>query len=125
MYDGNNLFARIIRGEVPCSKVYEDGAVLAFHDINPVAPLHVLVIPKGEYVSFHDFAAKASAQEVQHFFLMVQKVAEYLELASTGYRLITNHGAHGMQTVPHFHVHVLGGEELGPLVLGDVHHENA
>jgi diadenosine tetraphosphate (Ap4A) HIT family hydrolase len=124
MYNQDNIFARISRGELPCKKVYEDAGVLAFHDVNPAASVHVLVIPKGAYISFHDFATNASAQDMHHFFLTVQKVAESLGLGSSGYRLITNHGADGMQTVPHFHVHILGGQPIGPLTHGDLMHEN-
>lgn len=120
-YDANNIFARIVRGEIPANKVYEDEAVLAFHDITPAAPVHVLVIPKGEYISFHDFLAKAGADEVAAFFARVQKVAESLNLPQDGYRLITNHGKNASQSVPHFHVHILGGRPLGGLVPHDTH----
>lgn len=115
-YDKNNIFAKILRGEIPCKKVYEDGFVLAFEDIAPKAPVHVLVVPKGEYVSFDDFAAKASSDAIQGFFFAVQKVAAQLKLREGGYRLISNHGANAGQEVPHFHVHILGGRPLGGLV---------
>lgn len=115
-YDTNNIFARILRGEIPCKKVYEDEFAFAFEDIAPAAPVHVLVIPKGQYVSFNDFSARASMEEVRGFFVSVQKVAEQLELVENGYRLISNHGPDASQTVHHFHVHILGGRSLGGLL---------
>lgn len=121
-YDKNNVFAKIIRGEIPSSKVYEDEQVLAFHDISKAAPVHVLVVPKGEYVSFSDFVARTSASEIASFFRRVDKVVEILELKDSGYRLITNHGQDGSQSVPHFHVHILGGRQLGGLVADDLKH---
>lgn len=117
-YDSNNVFAKILRGEIPNKTVYEDDAVLAFHDIAGAAPVHVLVIPKGEYASFHDFA-QAPAATVATFFDKVRHVAELLELPAEGYRLITNHGYNGSQSVPHFHVHILGGRQLGGLLQDD------
>lgn len=114
-YDKNNIFARILRGEIPCNKVYEDDHALAFHDITPAAPTHVLVIPKGEYVSFHDFAA-ASPATVAGFFAAVQKVATLLSVEASGYRIISNHGADAAQSVPHFHVHILAGTRMGHLL---------
>lgn len=119
MYDKANIFAKIIRGEIPCSKVYEDSKVLAFKDISPSAPVHILVVPKGEYVSFDDFAARTTPQELSAFFKTVQKIAHEQGVAASGYRLITNHGIHASQTVPHFHVHLLAGRPLGGLVQGD------
>lgn len=118
-YDSNNIFARIIRGDIPCKKVYEDDQVLAFHDIAPAAPIHVLVLPKGDYISFDDFAVKASADTVKRFFATVQQIAAELGLDDTGYRLIANHGSDASQSVPHFHVHILGGRALGGLLPGD------
>lgn len=118
-YDPNNIFAKILRGEIPCKKIYEDDRVLAFPDIAPAAPVHVLVVPKGEYVSFNDFLTTVSQDVVTHFFAAVQKVASQLGLEEGGYRLITNHGADASQSVPHFHVHILGGRPLGGLVPGD------
>lgn len=120
-YDKNNVFARILRGEIPSNIVFEDDDVLAFHDISAAAPVHVLVVPKGEYVSFHDFMAKAGAEEVAGFFSRVRSVAEKLGLQENGYRLITNHGYNGSQSVPHFHVHILGGKQLGGLLADDTH----
>jgi histidine triad (HIT) family protein len=115
-YDKSNIFAKILRGEIPCKKIYEDEYVLAFEDIAPAAPVHVLVIPRGEYVSFHDFTAAASREEMLGFFAGVQKVAEQLGLPKNGYRIISNHGTAAGQAVPHFHVHILGGRDLGKLV---------
>ncbi len=117
VYDKNNIFARIIRGESSCEKVYEDEDVLAFKDINPAAPVHVLVIPKGEYISFYDFVRDASPEIVALFFKKVHYVANFLGLSEHGYRLITNHGKGAMQLVLHFHVHILGGKELEPISL--------
>lgn len=115
-YDSTNIFAKIIRGEIPCNKVYEDDFALAFHDIQPAAPVHVLVIPKGEYTSFHDFSEKASASQIQGFFRTVRNVAQQLGLPESGYRLITNHGPDASQSVPHFHVHILAGTQMGALL---------
>ena len=121
-YDPNNLFARIIKGELPCDKVYEDDYVFAFHDIHPAAPVHVLILPKGEYCSFDDFVLKADNEKVGNFYLKVREIAHSLELAETGYRLIMNHGPHASQTVHHYHVHLLGKRHLGALVAGDTYH---
>ena len=115
-YSQDNIFAKIIRGEIPAKKVYEDEKVLAFHDISQAAPIHVLVIPKGEYLDFHAFASKASSQDVAHFFKKVSEIATILEADKTGYRLISNIGSDSHQTVPHFHVHILAGKKLGPLL---------
>ena len=115
-YDDSNIFARILRGEIPAKKVYEDQWALAFHDINPLAPVHVLVIPKGKYVSFADFSADASAEEIAGFMRVVGKVAKDLGLEAQGYRLLTNMGEHGHQEVPHFHVHLFAGRPLGSML---------
>lgn len=115
-YDSNNIFAKILRGEIPCKKVYEDEYVLAFHDIDPKAPVHVLVIPKGEYVSIVDFGEKASAEAVQGFFAAVSKIAKDLGIEESGFRSIANTGLNGGQEVPHFHLHLLGGAKIGPMV---------
>lgn len=115
-YDPNNIFARIIRGEIPCKKVYENEFALAFHDIAPAAPVHVLVIPKGEYCSFHDFSTEAPAEFMKGFFEAVQKVASMLSVHEGGYRIISNHGSDASQTVHHFHVHILAGRPLGALL---------
>ena len=118
-YDQNNIFAKIIRGEIPCSKVYEDEKILAFHDISKAAPVHILVIPKGEYVSFADFSSKASNEEIGNFFKKIEEVAKEFGVNESGYRLITNIGSDASQTVPHFHVHIIGGKKLGGLISGD------
>ncbi len=115
-YDTNNIFAKILRGEIPCKKVYEDDFALAFHDINPQAPVHVLVIPKGEYVSMADFTASAPADLITGFFRAVGKVAEELELVEPGYRILANAGVNAHQEVPHLHIHIFGGKPLGPML---------
>jgi len=115
-YDTTNIFARILRGEIPCRKVFEDDFSLAFHDINPQAPVHVLVIPKGAYISLADFTAQASAAEVEGFFRAVGRVARELELDDAGYRILANMGVNAHQEVPHFHVHIFGGRALGPML---------
>jgi histidine triad (HIT) family protein len=115
-YDDQNIFAKILRGEIPNRTVYEDDAVLAFHDIAPQAPVHVLVIPKGPYVSAVDFALRASDREIADFWRAVGKVAATLGLEQNGYRLLTNHGTHAGQEVPHFHVHIFGGGPLGRMI---------
>lgn len=115
-YDRNNVFARILRGEIPCRKVYEDEWALAFHDINPLAPVHVLIIPKGEYVSMADFTANAPAEAVAGLFRAVGKVAESLGVVESGYRILANHGADAHQEVPHLHVHLFAGAPLGPML---------
>lgn len=112
-YDSNNIFARILRGEIPCNKVYEDDYALAFHDIHPVAPIHTLVISKGFYTSFADFSANASEAEIAGYIRAIGKTAKLVEAEEGGYRLISNHGVHANQEVPHLHVHILGGKNLG------------
>jgi histidine triad (HIT) family protein len=116
-YDDKNIFARILRGELPCNSVYEDEWALAFHDINPQAPVHILVIPKGAYVSWDDFSARASANEIAGFIRAVGQVARDLGLPAPGYRLLANVGGHGGQEVPHLHVHLFGGQWLGPMLM--------
>lgn len=116
-YDDNNIFARILRGEIPNKTVYEDQWALAFHDINPQAPVHVLVIPKGRYVSWADFAKGASADEIAGFVRAVGAVGEMLGLEAPGYRLLANAGLDAHQEVPHLHVHVFGGRKLGPMLV--------
>ena len=117
-YDDQNVFAKILRGEIPNKTVYEDEWALAFHDINPLAPVHVLVIPKGKYVSFADFSANGSADEIAGFMRAVGKIAKDLGLEAQGYRLLTNMGEHGGQEVPHFHVHLFAGRPLGRMLSG-------
>jgi diadenosine tetraphosphate (Ap4A) HIT family hydrolase len=109
MYDDQNIFAKILRGELPCNKVYEDDEVLAFNDKYPDALHHILVIPKAKYVSFHDFMIKALPMEVASFFQKVSKVAELQGLSDGGYRIVSNIGQAAFQFVPHFHVHILSG----------------
>lgn len=116
-YDDKNIFARILRGELPCNSVYDDEWALAFHDINPQAPVHILVIPKGPYVSWDDFSARASANEIAGFVRAVGHVARNLGLPAPGYRLLANIGGHGGQEVPHLHVHLFGGQWLGPMLM--------
>jgi diadenosine tetraphosphate (Ap4A) HIT family hydrolase len=109
------IFSKIIRKEVAADIVYEDPRVIAFKDIAPIAPYHILVIPKQSYVSYDSFVKQASDEEQVYFFKTVQKIAARFDLDKTGYRLITNHGADSGQEVPHFHVHILGGKRLGGL----------
>jgi len=115
-YDDQNVFAKILRGEIPCRKVHEDAHVLAFHDINPQAPVHVLVIPKGAYVSLADFSAKASDAEIAGFWRAVGAIARSLQLEQPGYRVLVNVGPHAHQEVPHFHAHIFGGRPLGRML---------
>jgi histidine triad (HIT) family protein len=115
-YDDNNIFARILRGELPSSKVYEDEFALAFNDINPLAQVHILVIPKGSYVSWDDFSEKASDAEIAGLTRAVGKVAREAGLVAQGYRVLANIGLRGGQEVPHLHVHIFGGEPLGPML---------
>ncbi|MPT46875.1 MAG: histidine triad nucleotide-binding protein [Sphingobium sp.] len=115
-YDDNNIFAKILRGEIPCNKVYEDDAVLAFHDIAPQAPAHILVIPKGRYVSWDDFSARANDTEIAGFIRIVGKIAREQGYVQPGYRLLANVGADGGQEVPHLHVHLFAGKPLGRMI---------
>lgn len=116
-YDETNIFARILRGELPCKKVYEDDHALAFHDINPQAPLHILVIPKGAYVSWDDFSERGSESEIAGFIRAVGKVARDAGLVAPGYRLLANVGLDSGQEVPHLHVHLFAGQRLGPMLV--------
>ena len=115
-YDDSNIFARILRGEVPAKTVMESEHSLAFHDINPLAPIHVLVIPRGAYVSWDDFAAKASDAEITDFTRTIGQVAALVGADQQGYRLLSNIGKRGGQEVPHLHVHLFGGAPLGPML---------
>jgi histidine triad (HIT) family protein len=117
-YDDNNVFAKILRGDLPCNKVYEDEFALAFHDINPQAPVHVLVIPKGRYVSMDDFSASASDAERAGFIRAVGATARELGLSEGGYRILANHGRIAHQEVPHLHIHIFAGRPLGPMLEG-------
>jgi len=116
-YDEQNIFAKILRGEIPNRTVYQDEFALAFHDINPQAPTHVLVIPKGAYVSWDDFSAKASDAEIAGFVRAVGTVAREMGLVAPGYRLLANAGTDSHQEVPHLHVHLFAGKPLGPMLL--------
>ena len=115
-YDPNNIFARLLRDEIPSRRVYEDEWAVAFHDIAPAAATHILVIPRGPYVSWDDFSARASAGEIAGFVRAVGHVARTQGLVAPGYRLLANTGPHGGQEVPHLHVHLFGGEPLGPML---------
>jgi diadenosine tetraphosphate (Ap4A) HIT family hydrolase len=116
-YDDQNIFAKILRREIPNRTVYEDEWALAFHDINPQAPVHILVIPKGRYVSWDDFSAKASDAELSGFIRAVGHVAREQGLVAPGYRLLANAGINSHQEVPHLHVHLFGGKALGPMLM--------
>jgi diadenosine tetraphosphate (Ap4A) HIT family hydrolase len=115
-YDDGNVFARILRGELPANKVYEDEHVLAFNDINPLAPTHILVIPKGPYVSWDDFSARASDAEIAAFVRAAGKIARDAGLVGEGYRILANTGANSGQEVPHLHLHIFAGRPLGPML---------
>ena len=115
-YDDSNIFARVLRGEIPSNKVYEDEHALAFHDINPQAPVHILVVPKGAYVSWDDFSERASAEEIAGFVRAVGHVAREQGLVAPGYRVLANVGPNSGQEVPHLHVHIFGGRGLGPML---------
>ena len=120
MYDNNNIFAKILRKEIPCNKVYEDDYVLAFHDINPQKKVHVLVIPKGEYINFDDFSLKASEKEIVGLIKGIGIVAKKIGVSESvkggGYRSLVNVGENGGQEVPHLHFHIFGGERIGKMV---------
>ena len=115
-YDDANIFARILRGELPANKVYEDEHVLAFHDINPLAPTHILVIPKGAYVSWDDFSARASDAEIAAFVRAAGRIARGAGLVESGYRVLANTGTDSGQEVPHLHMHIFAGCPLGPML---------
>ena len=115
-YDDQNIFAKILRGEIPNRTVYEDDYALAFHDINPQAPIHVLIIPKGAFVSWDDFSERGNDAEIVGFIRAIGKVACDLGLVEPGYRLLANIGSDGHQEVPHLHIHLFGGKPLGPML---------
>ena len=115
-YNPENIFAKILRGEIPCNKAHESAHALAFHDINPQTPTHILVIPKGAYESSEDFSANASDVEIADFFRTVGVVARDAGLVESGYRILANHGGDAHQEVLHFHVHVFGGKDLGRMI---------
>ncbi len=116
-YDDQNIFAKILRGEIPSKRVYEDDFAVAFHDINPQAPTHILVIPRGAYVSWDDFSARASDAEIAGFIRAVGEVARAAGLVAPGYRLLANIGLDAHQEVPHLHVHIFAGRPLGPMLM--------
>ncbi len=115
-YNPDNIFAKILRKEIPCDQVFENDFALAFKDINPQAPIHVLVIPKGDYVSMADFTAAAPDELIAGFFAAVGKVAKLLDLEKNGYRILANSGDDAHQEVPHLHIHIFGGRPLGPML---------
>lgn len=116
-YDDDNVFAKILRGELPANTVYEDEWAIAFHDINPQAPVHVLVIPRGSYINMIDFSVSATEAEIAGFFRAVGKVANAAGLDDDGYRILANAGPNSHQEVPHLHVHIFGGKRLGPMLV--------
>ena len=116
-YDKNNIFAKILRGEIPCNKIFENDHVLSFHDINPQKKIHALVIPKGEYIDLDDFNKKASDKEIVEFHKAVSHVSSLLGASSKGYRVLSNIGSDGGQEVPHLHFHIFAGEKIGKMVL--------
>ena len=116
LYDLDNIFAKILRSEIPCNKILENECALAFSDINPQAPIHILVIPKNPYINFHDFTKNASNKEHESFWKLVNDVIEHYKVETDGFRIISNSGKNGNQDVPHFHVHLLGGENLGRMI---------
>ena len=118
-YDTENVFAKILRGEIPCREIFRNAYALAFHDIQPRAPEHVLIIPIGAYVSLADFTAFASTEEIAGFFRAVGAVAKQLGFEDSGYRILANMGHHAHQEVPHFHVHLFAGRPLGPMLVED------
>ena len=118
-YDVNNIFAKILRGEIPCKKIYENNFVLSFHDINPQKKIHALIIPKGSYIDLDDFNEKATEQEIAELIKGITKVAKILDISidnGKGYRALTNVSEHGGQEVPHLHFHLFGGEKVGKMV---------
>jgi len=118
-YDDNNIFAKILRGEIPCKKIYEDNFILAFYDINPQKKIHALVIPKGKYIDLDDFSLKASPEEMVGLLKGINMVAKKLGISTevgNGYRALTNINNHGGQEVPHLHFHLFGGERVGKMV---------
>lgn len=115
-YDDNNIFAKILRGDIPCKKIFENDHALAFHDISPQAPIHVLIIPKGKYTDSSDFSARASDAEIAGLTRAIATVAEIAGVADAGYRMIANCGINGGQEVPHYHLHILGGTKIGRMV---------
>lgn len=116
LYDLDNIFAKILRSEIPCNKILENEFALAFSDINPQAPIHILVIPKNPYINFYDFTKNAEIKEIEFFWKLVNDVIDKENIDVKGFRIITNSGIDGNQDVPHFHVHLLGGKNLGRMI---------
>ena len=116
IYDKNNIFAKILRSEIPCQKVLEDDNTLAFSDINPQAPIHILVIPKKSYINFYDFTKNATNREIESLWKLVNEIIRTNKISEKGFRIISNSGNDGNQDVPHFHVHLLGGKNLGRMM---------
>ncbi len=112
VYDKNNIFAKIIRSEIPAKKIFEDDKVLAFYDRYPIAPIHILVIPKGEYINYCDFITNSSAQDIYHYFFTINSIIDILKIRESGFKLITNQGKNGGQEIFHFHTHIIGGKNL-------------
>ncbi len=119
IYNKNNIFAKIIRGEILCDEVYQDDKLLAFNDISKAAPVHILIVPKKPYISFDDFVQKATSDEIVYLLKKTQEIAQKAGLVKNGYRLIMNHNDDASQTIHHFHIHILGGKFLGGLISGD------
>ena len=117
-YDKNNIFAKILKGEIPCKKIYENDYVLSFHDVNPQKKIHVLVIPKGQYTDLDDFVQNAKEKEIYEFFKAISHVAKMLKVSNVdgGYRTLSNIANNGGQEVPHLHFHIFGGEKIGKMV---------
>ena len=124
MYDKDNIFARILNNKTKCEKVYEDKYTLIFNDSHPVAPIHLLAIPKGTFRSFDHFTLHGSHNQILSFFISIRKVIYQYKIDQSGYRLISNNGENAMQTVGHFHIHIVAGKKLGPLVVDDKYHTN-
>ena len=116
IYDKQNIFAKILRAEIPCEKIQENEYALAFKDINPLAPIHILVIPKNPYIDFYDFNKNAKSDEIKYFWKLINDVINAKNIIEKGFRLITNSGTDGNQEVPHYHVHILGGKNLGRII---------
>ena len=116
LYDVNNIFAKILRSEVPSNKILENEHALAFSDINPQAPIHILVIPKNPYINFYDFTKHAPTKEQESFWKLVNEIIEHYKVEVEGFRIITNSGNNGNQDVPHFHIHFLAGDNLGKMM---------
>ncbi|MFQ3307054.1 MAG: histidine triad (HIT) family protein [Candidatus Midichloriaceae bacterium] len=124
MYNQNNIFAKIIKKEIPSEVVLENEYMLIFKDINPAAPIHLIAIPKGEFTSFDDFSENSTQEEMRAFFKGIRNITKKLKIDESGYRLVTNHGKDAIQTVEHFHIHILAGKKLGSIISEDKYHNN-